>query len=162
LSSPLGSGMATRSGYARTVRLWRRGSDPLSAPVVFETSEEHTGVWAIVDREVPEERVWFVESLGIIDANVSIGDRHGPQIRVDIPSDGLAQVGPGWPATKPRPPWNVGGETYETDTVIGMPFSAFLAGRRRFTRLFEPADRRALQGLFWCGDRLVLSILDDL
>src|SRR5262249_20598935 len=38
LSSPLGSGMATRSGYARTVRLWRRGSDPLSAPVVFETS----------------------------------------------------------------------------------------------------------------------------
>lgn len=29
LSSPLGSGMATRSGYARTVRLWRRGSDPL-------------------------------------------------------------------------------------------------------------------------------------
>jgi prolyl oligopeptidase len=32
LSSPLGSGMATRSGHARTVRLWRRGSDPLSAP----------------------------------------------------------------------------------------------------------------------------------
>src|SRR5215471_5869151 len=49
LSSPLGSGMATRSGYARTVRLWRRGSDPLSASVVFETIEEATGVWTIVD-----------------------------------------------------------------------------------------------------------------
>ncbi|MGO9475575.1 MAG: hypothetical protein ACLPWS_19545 [Rhodomicrobium sp.] len=36
------------------------------------------------------------------------------------------------------------------------------AGDRRFTKLFEPAARRALQGLFWSGDRLVLSILDNL
>jgi prolyl oligopeptidase len=28
--------------------------------------------------------------------------------------------------------------------------------------LFEPAERRALQGFFWSGGRLVLSILDDL
>jgi prolyl oligopeptidase len=162
LSSPLGSGMATRSGHARTVRLWRRGSDPLSAPVVFETGEERTGVWTIVDREVPEERVWFVEHLGVIDANVWIGDRSGPKTRIDIPSDCWGQVGRGWLAVKPRTPWNVGGETYETDTVVGMSFSAFLAGERRFTRLFTPDDRRALQGFFWCGGRLVLSILDDL
>src|SRR5215813_2976861 len=162
LSSPLGSGMATRSGYARTVRLWRRGSDPLSAPVVFETSEERTAVVAIVDREVPEERVWFVEHLGILDANVWIGDRNGPKTRIDIPTDCWGQAGRGWLAIKPRTPWNVGGETYDTDTVIGMPFSAFLAGERGFTRLFKPADRRALQEFFWCGGRLVLSILDDL
>src|SRR5215475_6341122 len=68
----------------------------------------------------------------------------------------------GWLAIKPRTPWKVGGETYDTDTVIGMPFSAFLAGERGFTRLFKPADRRALQEFFWCGGRLVLSILDDL
>src|SRR5206468_8394485 len=29
-------------------------------------------------------------------------------------------------------------------------------------KLFEPAERRALQGFFWCGGRLVISILDDL
>ena len=39
---------------------------------------------------------------------------------------------------------------------------AFLAGDRRFTKLFEPAERRALQGFFWSGGRLVLSVLDDL
>src|SRR5262249_43225375 len=39
LSSSLGTGMSTHSGIARTIRLWRRGSDPLSAPVVFETAE---------------------------------------------------------------------------------------------------------------------------
>ena len=162
LSSPLGSGMATRSGYARTVRLWRRGSDPLSASVVFETIEEATGVWTIVDRDVPEERVWFVEQVSLIDANVWIGDRNGRKTRIDVPSDCWVQASRGWLAVKPRTPWNVGGETYETDTVVAMSFPAFLAGERRFTTLFKPSDRRALQGFFWCGGRLVLSILDDL
>jgi prolyl oligopeptidase len=37
-----------------------------------------------------------------------------------------------------------------------------LAGDHRFTKLFEPAERRALHGFFWSGGRLVLSILDDL
>ena len=162
LSSALGSGMATRSGYARTVRLWRRGSDPLSASVVFETTEEATGVWTIVDRDVPEERVWFVEQLGLIDANVWIGDRNGRKTRIDVPSDCWVQASRGWLAIKPRTPWNVGGETYETDTVVAMSFPAFVAGERRFTTLFKPSDRHALQGFFWCGGRLVLSILDDL
>src|SRR5262249_32702148 len=36
------------------------------------------------------------------------------------------------------------------------------AGDRAFSVLFEPGGRRALQGLFWCGDHLVLSILDNL
>ena len=61
LSSPLGHGMATRSGSARTIRLWRRGGDPLTALVVFETAEGSMGVWASLDRDAPEERVWFVE-----------------------------------------------------------------------------------------------------
>jgi prolyl oligopeptidase len=162
LSSPLGSGMATRSGYARTIRLWRRGSDPLSAPVVFETTEESMGVWAFADREVPEERVWFVERLGLIDAKVWIGDCNGPKAQLDIPSDCWASIGRGWLAIKPRTPWSVGGETYKADTVIGISLPAFLVGERRFTQLFEPSDGRALQGMFWCGGRLVLSILDDL
>ncbi|MET0678423.1 MAG: S9 family peptidase, partial [Bradyrhizobium sp.] len=36
LSSALGEGMATTSGYARTVRLWRRGEPVERAPVLFE------------------------------------------------------------------------------------------------------------------------------
>src|SRR5439155_1663111 len=40
LSSALGEGMATHSGYARTVRLWRRGTDALAALVIFATRLE--------------------------------------------------------------------------------------------------------------------------
>jgi prolyl oligopeptidase len=61
LASPLGPGMATRVGEARTVRLWRRGTDVLAAPVIFATSAESILVWSGIDRDVPGELVWFVE-----------------------------------------------------------------------------------------------------
>ena len=43
LSSAYGEGMATASGYARTIRLWRRGTDVGQAPVLFETTPDSVG-----------------------------------------------------------------------------------------------------------------------
>jgi prolyl oligopeptidase len=162
LFSALGEGRATGSGYARTVRLWRRETDPLAAPVIFETDANHMAVGAEVDREAAEERVVFIETIGFFDSNGWLGDRTGPQTRLDVPTDAWLSWHRGWVAVKRRTPWTVGGETYPGDTVLGMSFAAFLAGDRHFTELFEPAERRALQGFFWSGGRLVLSILDDL
>jgi prolyl oligopeptidase len=162
LSSALGEGMATSSGYARTVRLWQRGTDPLAAPIIFETAADHMAVWADVDREAEEERLLFIEKIGFFDAAVWIGDRIGPKTRIDLPTDVWIRWHRGWLAAKRRTPWTVGGETYQPDTLLGISFSAFLDGDRSFTKLFEPAERRALQGFFWSGDHLYLSILDDL
>ena len=162
LISAVGPDMATTSGYPRTVRLWRRGSDPLSAPVIFETRRDSVYVYAGVDRDSSQQPLWFVDKLGIIDSKVWIGDRTGPKTRLDVPSDAWLSWQRGWLAVKPRTPWNIADKTYGTDAVIGISFAAFLAGDRRFTTLFEPRGRRALQSFFWCGGRLVLSILDDL
>jgi prolyl oligopeptidase len=162
LSSAWGDGMATGSGYARTVRLWRRGTDPAAAPVIFETEADHMAVWADVNREDIDERLEFVERISFLDAAFWIGDRTGPKTRIDVPSDVSIDLHRGWLAVKRRTHWNVGGETYPPDTVLGISFTAFLSGDRHFTKLFEPAERRALQGFFWSGGRLILSILDDL
>jgi len=162
LSSALGDGMATSSGYARTVRLWRRGADPLKAPIIFETEANGMAVWADLDREAEDERLWFVERLGFFDAVVWIGDRTGPKTPIEVPTDASVQWHRGWLAVKRRTPWTIGDQIHPPDTVLGISFSAFLAGDRSFTKLFETAERRALQGFCWSGGRLVLSILDDL
>jgi prolyl oligopeptidase len=162
LSSAWGEDMATSSGYARTVRVWRRGTDPASAPVIFETEADHMAVWADVDRESKGECIWFADRLGFFDAAVWMGDRTGPETRIDLPTDAWFQWHRGWLTVRRRTAWTIGSETHPPDTVLGISFPAFLAGDRAFTKLFEPAERRALQGFFWSGGRLVLSILDDL
>jgi prolyl oligopeptidase len=163
LMSPLGPNMATNTGLPRTVRLWPRGTDPLAAPVIFETKEDYLGTWAHVDRDAPEERrVWFIEKPGLIDTNYWVGDRTGARIEIDVPPDANIWVRGDWLAAKLRKAWTVAGETFEPDSVIGIPFATFLVGGRLFAKLFEPEERRALQTLFWAGDRLILTILDDL
>ncbi|WP_018263219.1 prolyl oligopeptidase family serine peptidase [Methylobacterium sp. WSM2598] len=162
LASPLGEGMATLSGYARTVRLWTRGADPLAAPVIFEAPPESMAVYASHDREATPERVVFVERTGFFDGVTHLGDRSGAKIRLDLPTDADAQWSRGVLVVRTRSPWTLGGATHPPDTLLGIGLDAFLAGARDLRVLFEPGPRRALQGFFWSGPFLVLSVLDDL
>lgn len=156
LSSAWG-GDATTSGYARTVRLWKRGSDPAAAPVLFEVPAGSVATGVSVDRTQSPPRVWFYDATGFFDSKVWFG-----KTWLDLPTDVQLFVEGDWMAVKPRTAWRVGGRTHPADTLLGMRLDAFLAGSRDFAVLFEPGERRALQGFSWVAGRLLLSILDNL
>ncbi|EWY39526.1 peptidase S9 [Skermanella stibiiresistens SB22] len=160
--SALGDGMATNSGYGRAVRRWARGTDPLAAPVIFETPRESMSVWGAIDHSEAGERVWFTEQVDFFNATEWIGDRDGARTKLDLPTDAWVQWHAGWLVIKPRVPWDVGGSSFAADSVVAIRLDEFLAGGRTFAILFEPAPRRAMQGYFLSGGTLVLSILDDL
>jgi prolyl oligopeptidase len=162
VSSALGEGMATNSGYARAVRLWRRGQSPLDAPVIHEVPVTFMGVSANLDREAEGERVVFTERSTFINTVYRFGDRQGADKALDLPTDAWIAWQRGWVVVRPRTPWDTGGVRHTPDTVLGLRLADFLAGDRRFTVLFTPGDRRTLQGFLWSDGRLVLSILDDL
>ncbi len=158
LSSALGG--ETRSGYASTVRLWRRGEDPLAAPPLFTTDPGNMNAWGSYDRQ--GGRLVFAEKPGFFDTHVWIGDRTGPRQQVELPSDARYLWEKDWLAVAGRTEWRAGEDTLGPDTVAVIGLPAFLAGDRRFKTVFEPTPRRALQGFFWAAGRLVLSLLDEL
>ncbi|MER9019532.1 prolyl oligopeptidase family serine peptidase [Mesorhizobium sp. M0898] len=162
LSSAFGDGMATRSGYARTVRLWKRGADPLTAPVIFETGSESLGVVCRLDRTAESERLWFIEQSTFFEKIGRIGDRSGPKMQIDLPRDAWWSGFGDWLAIKPRKPWTVRGMTHAADALIGISLSSFIAGERSFAIFFEPADRRSLQSFFWNNGKLIISYLVNL
>jgi len=162
VESPLGDGMATRSGYARTARLWRRGTDFREAPVVCETAVDNMGLGAALDRTQKSETVWFMERLGFFDQTISIGDRNGPRTRLDLPTDIETDCCGDHLILQRRTAWDIGGKNHPPDTLLATSLAGFLKGERSFRVLFEPGERRALQQFFWCNGRLILSILDEL
>jgi prolyl oligopeptidase len=162
LSSAYGDGMATTSGYARTVRLWRRGEPVERATVVFETTSERMSAYCDVDRTGPTPRVWFIDRLDFFNFDLWLGTETGPTVKLDLPSDIWLEAHQDWFAVKLRSAWEFAGVTHAPDTVLGISLSAFLAGDRNFSVVFAPAPRRALQGWFWTDGKLVLSILDEL
>ena len=156
-------GEATTSGYARTVRLWHRGSDAAAAPVLFEVPRESMSVGAGVDLEHAAKLVWYVEQVGFFDFNLWMADGEANnRVKLDLPTDVHLLTHRGWMAVKRRTDWTVGGRTWPADTLLGIRLDAFMAGSRDFTVLFEPAGRRVLQSFVWSAGRLVLSIFDNL
>ena len=162
LSSAYGEGMATTSGYARTIRRWRRGEAIDRAPVVFEAPADRMGVYCEVDHTGPVPRVWFVDRIDFFNFHTWLGDESGPQSKLDLPTSIWFEAHQDWFVVKLRAAWTAGGRTYAPDIVLGMSLSTFLAGGRDFTIVFEPGPRRALQGCFWAAGKLLLSILDEL
>lgn len=162
LSSAHGGGMTTSSGYARTVRLWRRGQPVDEAQVIIETTPDHMMIYGSVDDTGTAPRTWIIDQIDFFNHAIWLRDAAGVTTRLDLPTGIWMQAHGDWFAMKLRKDWTVEGRTYATDTVLGISLSAFLAGSRHFAILFEPAPRRALQGLFWVAGKLVLSILDEL
>ena len=154
--------MATTSGYARTVRLWRRGEAVEQAPVLFEVPAERMAAYCDVDDTGPDTAVWFVERIDFFNQNFWLGDATGRTTKLDLPTDIWMEAHRDWIVVKLRSAWTVGGKNFAPDArarhlAVGVP------GRRpRFHVVFEPAPRRALQGFFWTAGKLVLSILDEL
>ena len=162
VSSALGEDRATISGYARTVRIWRRGEPIAQARTVCQISPEMMSVSAFCDRTRDQETVWYLERYGFFSVGVRLGDRNGPKKTLELPREIWFDSEGDWAAVMPRKPWAPMGVSYAPGTLLGMRISAFLDGDREFSVLFEPGPRRALQGFFWSNGRLVLSILDRL
>ena len=150
----------TGSGYASTVRLWRRGAAWDAETPLFRVAPGSMAASGQYDRETG--RLLFIEQIAFFDTNVWVGDRAGPRQRLDMPTDVSCQWDRGWLAVQGRTAWSAGGQTFGPDAVAVIALEPFLAGERAFRVVFEPDARRALQGFFWAAGRLVLDVLDEL
>lgn len=162
LASAHGEGRATASGYARTIRLWPRGTPVEDAATIFEADQSDLGVWASVDRTQAVETLWFIRRSGFFSVDLWIGDRTGGQTKLDLPEDIWPLTNGDWLALMPRTTWSVGDTTFAPGTVVASRLSSFLSGDRSFEVLFEPGERKAVQDFFWSGERMILSVLDNL
>ena len=106
--------------------------------------------------------MWFIDRIDFFNHYLWLGTEAGPRTKLDLPTDIWLEAHNDWLAVKLRRAWTVGGQTHAPDSVLGISLSAFLAGDRNFTTVFEPGPRRALQGFFWTTGKLVLSVLDEL
>ena len=164
LSSAYGEGMATKSGYSRTVRLWRRGVGCRSGPGADrDDARKHGRCGRRSTAREATETVWFVDKPGFFDAILWLGDRTGPKVKLDLPTDivagdpsrlagGEAPHGMDRSAARPMRPTRCSASRCRHSSPA-IAISRCCSSRR---------ERRALQHFFWSDGQLMLSILDEL
>ena len=157
VGSTLGEGRSTNSGYARSIRVWRRGQDLDQAKTVFTVAEDHMLAFAWIDRTASPMREIYGDQIGFFDVEAQFGDAEGPRQPIQIPKDCWWLVRDDHVVIKPRQSWTIAGHEYPRDTVLAGRLVDLLANRFEPVVLFEPKSRRTLKNMFWAGQRLILS-----
>jgi prolyl oligopeptidase len=161
VASPLGEGHATASGYARTVRRWRRDTPFTDAQTIFEGRESDVSAYVSVDHEQGFERTFVGRRFAFFDTEVFQVTADGLR-RIDVPTDAFWDAHREWLTVRLRSPWKPKDHEFSADSLVAIRFDAFMAGDRTFDLLFEPSERRTIVDCSWARDRLAISILDNM
>ena len=143
VSTDFGPGSMTKSGYARIVKEWKRGSPLTEARTVYEAQDSDVAVFAQVDRTPGFERVVVGRSTDFFNSESYLvqGDK---LLRLDKPTDANLFWHRDWAFLQLRSDYVLGAKTYKAGALLAIPFDAWLRGERTFDVLFEPTPTRSI------------------
>ena len=161
VGTDFGPGSLTRSGYPRIVKEWARGTPLDRATVVFEGRPDDMSVGATRDltpgfeRDIVTRRKTFYSGETFL-------RRDGKLIKVEVPDDAEVDFERELLLVTLRTDWPVGGKTYTAGSLIATDLEGFLKGDRAFDVLFEPTDRKSLDGFGATKNHFLLNELDNI
>jgi prolyl oligopeptidase len=162
VSSALGGeAFQTTSGYARTVRRWRRGTPFEDAPIVFECGRNEMAAFAWREHSPKFARTCFMRRPDFFSNVFYVEDRDGVARPLDIPTDAYVQVERNWLILNLRSDWAVAGALYRAGSLLVTDVDAHVAGKRRLAVLFEPTRTCFLQHFAAAGNVVALKVLDN-
>ncbi|HLS45814.1 MAG TPA: prolyl oligopeptidase family serine peptidase [Ornithinicoccus sp.] len=156
----LGPGSMTDSGYPRTARRWRRGTDLTEAEVVFEGDQQDVAVTAWHDQTPGHERDLVHRSIAFYEGELFLCE-DGGLTRIDVPRSAEPSVVREWLTVELREEWRPAERTFPAGSLLAVPVDDYLAGSRELQELYVPTETSSLAGYTWTRHHLVLNILDD-
>ncbi|MCV2394052.1 prolyl oligopeptidase family serine peptidase [Actinotalea sp. M2MS4P-6] len=163
VTTDLGPGTTTTSGYPRTVRLWRRGTPMAQTPELFAIDEQDLAVDAWHDHTPGFDRDFVVRAIDFYSAETWLRRPDGELVLIDVPRSAETSVHREWLLIQLREDWTPvpGGATHPAGSLLAAPLEAWLDGSRDLTLLFVPTASTSLAGLTWTRHHLLLTVLDD-
>jgi prolyl oligopeptidase len=156
-----GEGSLTASGYPRIAKLWQRGTPLQAAQTLYEGEPSNVWVFAFLlrTRGLPYE---FVARAKTFFTRDTFFIQNGKLVKLEIPEDAEMQMMGEWLSLSLKSPYTVLNITYPTGALLAIRLADFLQGKRNFHTLFEPAERKVLEGYTTTENFLVLNVLDNL
>ena len=160
VGTDFGPGSMTTSGYPRVIKLWRRGTPLASAEKIMEVPPDH--VWAFVSSDDAGGRryVRIFDGTNFYEGTQYLFEK-GKLIKLDIPKDADLYLVRDRMVVYVRDPWQVGGTTWTTGSLVAASVDAFLAGSPRFSLVMQPGPRETINAIHPTRDYLLLNVLNN-
>lgn len=159
VASPLEGGSKNTSGYARTVRIWRRGTPLAEARTIFESAETDAFAFPVVIHRPEGREIFVTRAPDFFHQEVHHLGEDGTLARLALPDDVDFQgiIG-GRVVALLRSDW----QGAAAGSVVSAPLAALRAGEPGDVEVIAaPSDTRALRGVSISGEAVYISVLDN-
>jgi prolyl oligopeptidase len=160
VATDMGEGSMTTSGYARSARLWERGTPLGSAALLFEAPVEDMVVWVGTAETADAVYNLVVHRPNFYEGTTRVL-REGELVTIDVPLDADTHLLRDRLIVYTRSPWQVGGRTYPGATLLDIGVDEFLDGGREFGVVLTRGERQSIEGVATTRDHLLVSMLDN-
>ena len=160
IATDFGPGSLTNSGYARIVKLWKRGTPLAAASTVYEQPADEVLALGRSERESGVRRDWVVRVISTRNAQWLRVDE-GRLVALPAPTDAEVSFFSDQVLLRLRTAWQPAGREFAAGTVIAIAVDALFAGEREFAVVYEPGPRRALQAIATTRSAVLLGELDN-
>lgn len=161
VGTDFGPGSLTDSGYARIVKLWKRGTPLSAAKTVFEGEKKDTYVFASAQGLGKEQTVIVQRALDFYRFDRFLVQTDGTLRKLALPLDAQFQRWGKRLLVKTRSDWKHGGKTHAAGSLLIASWPDFLAGKANWRTLFTPTATRSLAGFTSTRQHIVLNVSDN-
>jgi prolyl oligopeptidase len=160
VGTDFGPGSMTTSGYPRIAKIWKRGTPLAAAETIYEAQAGDMMASAFRDHTKGFERDFVHRSITFYTDELFLR-RDGKLVKIDKPDSANARVHRDLLLLRLRDDWTVGGKTYPAGALLAADFEGFLRGERSLDVLFEPTERKSLDGFSPTLNHLLVNELDN-
>jgi prolyl oligopeptidase len=151
----------TDSGYPRTVRIWRRGTDTAASELVFEGEQGDVAVFAARFWDGDDHYDMIIRAPGFFSRHYYLY-RDGATHRLTVPDDAeLAGLLDGQALINLKSDWTVNGTTYRQGALVAGPIDSFETETPELAVIFEPAERASIAGVSTTENTVLVNVLDN-
>ncbi len=167
IATDFGEGTMNTSGYARQVRLWKRGTPLSSAKLLINAPEDVTFNFPMSSHRPDGTYSGIIQGPDFFTQVIHImeGTLDEPELtELDLPK-GIDFQGffADMLLIQMRKDWTVGNKTVTAGSLVSMKVEDAMRGRPEMslTPIFVPGDRNAISDVNISKNRIFISVLDE-
>ena len=160
VGTDFGPGSMTTSGYARIVKLWKRGTPLSAATTVLEVPTDHVALGSGSVDAGGRRYLTLYDGITFYTSEQYLFE-NGKPVKLDVPKDADTYLVNDQLVVYVRDPWTTGGKTWTTGSLVATSLKDFLAGKRDLQLVLQPGPRETINAVSTTRDYLIVKMLNN-
>jgi prolyl oligopeptidase len=159
VSTDLGEGSLTESGYPRTIREWQRGTPLAESKLIYESQTTDLHPYLVYTADLKHKLIYRV--IAFYNNELFLLQDDDSLVPIPAPNDAEKSIHRDWLFLQLRSPLEQDELVYPAGSLLATSLQAYLAGDIEYQVLFTPDAHSSLDHFVFTRDYVVLNILRD-